>query len=471
MVARVQRYFRMPLQPDRRASGQHYHPFVRILDKGLAFRRRLPARHDPLDPHPRPVEQCGEYLARHGGRQWREQVGDTGLVHAECVASFAAKVKGQRMPRFDFTIHATDGKARTGTIAMQRGEIRTPAFMPVGTAATVKAMKPQDVRASGADILLGNTYHLMLRPGAERVDRLGGLHGFMGWDRPILTDSGGYQVMSLSELTKRSEEGIVFKSHLDGTRHMLSPERSMEIQRLLGSNIVMAFDELVPTTSTREVQAAAMERSMRWARRSRQGFDAGGAHAQNNALFGIQQGALDEGLRKASADALLDIGFDGYAVGGLAVGEGQEAMFACLDYAPGQLDPAKPRYLMGVGKPDDIVGAVERGIDMFDCVLPTRSGRTGQAFTRQGPINIRNAKFAEDQGPLDPACACPTCGTFTRAYVHHLVRAGEILGAMLMTEHNLWFYQALMADLRAAIAQGRLTPFANDFRATYYGKG
>jgi|APFEC2959095171_1045051.scaffolds.fasta_scaffold00010_241 queuine tRNA-ribosyltransferase len=471
MIARVQRYFRMPLQPDRRASGQQHHPFVRILHEGPVLGRRLPARHDPLDPHPRPVEQCGEYLARHGGRQWREQVGDTGLVHAECVASFAAKVKGQRMPRFDFTIHATDGKARTGTIAMQRGEIRTPAFMPVGTAATVKAMKPQDVRASGADILLGNTYHLMLRPGAERVDRLGGLHGFMGWDRPILTDSGGYQVMSLSELTKRSEEGIVFKSHLDGTRHMLSPERSMEIQRLLGSNIVMAFDELVPTTSTREVQAAAMERSMRWARRSRQGFDAGGAHAQNNALFGIQQGALDEGLRKASADALLDIGFDGYAVGGLAVGEGQEAMFACLDYAPGQLDPAKPRYLMGVGKPDDIVGAVERGIDMFDCVLPTRSGRTGQAFTRQGPINIRNAKFAEDQGPLDPACACPTCGTFTRAYVHHLVRAGEILGAMLMTEHNLWFYQALMADLRAAIAQGRLTPFANDFRTTYYGKG
>jgi queuine tRNA-ribosyltransferase len=252
---------------------------------------------------------------------------------------------------------------------------------------------------------------------------------------------------------------------------MLSPERSMEIQRLLGSNIVMAFDELVPTTSTREVQAAAMERSMRWAKRSRDGFDAGGAHAENNALFGIQQGALDEGLRKASADALLDIGFDGYAVGGLAVGEGQEAMFACLDYAPGQLDPKKPRYLMGVGKPDDIVGAVERGIDMFDCVLPTRSGRTGQAFTRTGPINIRNAKFAEDRGPLDPACACPTCGTFTRAYVHHLVRAGEILGAMLMTEHNLWFYQALMADLRAAIAGGRLAAFANDFRATYYGKG
>ncbi|MEG3180837.1 tRNA guanosine(34) transglycosylase Tgt [Sphingomonas sp. LT1P40] len=372
-------------------------------------------------------------------------------------------------PRFDFTISATDGKARTGTIAMQRGDIRTPAFMPVGTAATVKAMKPQDVCASGADIILGNTYHLMLRPTAERIDRLGGLHQFMGWDRPILTDSGGYQVMSLSDLTKRSEEGIVFKSHLDGSRHMLSPERSMEIQRLLGSNIVMAFDELVPTTSTREVQVAAMERSMRWAKRSRDAFDSGGAHAENNALFGIQQGALDKGFRKASADALLDIGFDGYAVGGLAVGEGQEAMFACLDYAPGQLDAAKPRYLMGVGKPDDIVGAVERGIDMFDCVLPTRSGRTGQAFTARGPLNIRNAKHAEDQGPLDPSCACPVCATSTRAYLHHLVRSGEILGAMLMTEHNLYFYQSLMAGLRTAIAAGRLTDHANAFRTGYYG--
>ncbi|MFL9841232.1 tRNA guanosine(34) transglycosylase Tgt [Sphingomonas sp. ST-64] len=373
------------------------------------------------------------------------------------------------MSRFTFTIHATDGKARTGTIAMQRGEIRTPAFMPVGTAATVKAMKPRDVRASGADIILGNTYHLMLRPTAERIDRLGGLHRFMGWERPILTDSGGYQVMSLSDLTKRSEEGIVFKSHLDGSRHLLSPERSMEIQRLLGSNIVMAFDELVPTTSTREVQAAAMERSMRWAKRSRDAFDAGGDHAANNALFGIQQGALDQELRKASADALLDIGFDGYAVGGLAVGEGQEAMFGVLDYAPGQLDAAKPRYLMGVGKPDDIVGAVERGIDMFDCVLPTRSGRTGQGFTANGPVNIRNAKFAEDQEPLDAQCGCPVCANWSRAYLHHLVRSGEILGAMLMTEHNLHFYQSLMADLRAAIAKGQLAAFANAFRAQYYG--
>ena len=371
--------------------------------------------------------------------------------------------------RFAFTIAATDGAARTGSITMQRGTIRTPAFMPVGTAATVKAMKPQDVRASGADILLGNTYHLMLRPGAERVARLGGLHAFMRWDRPILTDSGGYQVMSLAELTTRSEDGVTFKSHLDGARHAISPERSIEIQRLLGSDIVMAFDELVPTTATREVQAEAMARSMRWARRSRQAFDSGGAHAARAAIFGIQQGALDEALRRQSADALIEIGFDGYAVGGLAVGEGQAAMFGCLDFAPGQLPADRPRYLMGVGKPDDIVGAVERGIDMFDCVLPTRSGRTGQAFTRAGPVNIRNARFGEDQGPLDPACACPVCATFSRAYLHHLVRSGEILGAMLMTEHNLYFYQALMADLRAAIAERRLSSFANAFRQAYAG--
>ncbi|MBM6575796.1 tRNA guanosine(34) transglycosylase Tgt [Microvirga sp. SRT01] len=374
------------------------------------------------------------------------------------------------MTRFAFTIQATDGRARTGAIAMERGTIRTPAFMPVGTAATVKAMKPADVVAAGADIILGNTYHLMLRPGAERVERLGGLHAFMGWDRPILTDSGGYQVMSLSELTKRSEDGVAFKSHLDGTRHMLSPERSIDIQRRLGSNIVMAFDELVPTTTPREVQAAAMERSMRWAKRSRDAFDSGEEHAAHNAIFGIQQGALDEGLRKSSADALIDIGFDGYAVGGLAVGEGQEAMFACLDYAPQQLPADRPRYLMGVGKPTDIVGAVERGIDMFDCVLPTRSGRTGQAFTRGGPLNLRNARFSEDRGPLDPECPCPVCATWSRAYLHHLVRSGEILGAMLMTEHNIRFYEHLMADLRAAITDGTLASFANTFRVRYAGE-
>jgi len=372
--------------------------------------------------------------------------------------------------RFAFTIAATDGKARTGAIAMRRGTIRTPAFMPVGTAATVKAMRPAEVRASGADIILGNTYHLMLRPGAERVAKLGGLHALSGWERPILTDSGGYQVMSLSKLAKVSEEGVAFASHLDGSRHMLSPERSMEIQRLLGSDIVMAFDELVPTTTTRDAQARAMERSMRWAARSRAGFDAGGEHAARSALFGIQQGALDVELRRQSAQALVEIGFDGYAVGGLAVGEGQEAMFACLDHCVGHLPAEKPRYLMGVGKPDDIVGAVERGIDMFDCVLPTRSGRNGQAFTWSGPLNIRNARFAEDTGPLDPRCDCPVCTGASRAYLHHLVKAGEMLGAMLMTQHNLHFYQALMAGLRGAIAEGRLKAFADGFRRDYASK-
>jgi queuine tRNA-ribosyltransferase len=370
-------------------------------------------------------------------------------------------------PRFSFAISARDGRARAGTISMLRGEIRTPAFMPVGTAATVKAMRPAEVRASGADIILGNTYHLMLRPGGERVERLGGLHAFMAWDRPILTDSGGYQVMSLSDLAKVGEEGVAFASHLDGSRHMITPERSIDIQRRLGSDIVMAFDQLVPANASRDDQAAAMERSMRWAKRSRGAFDAGGEHAGRAALFGIQQGALDEELRRASAEALIEIGFDGYAVGGLAVGEGQEKMFGCLDFAPGQLPEDRPRYLMGVGKPDDIVGAVERGIDMFDCVLPTRSGRTGQAFTRDGPLNIRNARFAEDREPLDPSCSCPVCTTWSRAYVHHLVRSGEMLGAMLMTEHNLWFYQGLMAELRTAIAEARLPSFAAEFRDRY----
>lgn len=372
-------------------------------------------------------------------------------------------------PRFEFSIHATDGKARTGTIKMRRGEIRTPAFMPVGTAATVKAMKPQDVRATGADILLGNTYHLMLRPGAERVARLGGLHKFMNWDRPILTDSGGYQVMSLSDLRKITENGVTFASHLDGSRHLLTPERSMEIQRLLGSDIVMCFDECPKIDQPRDVIAHSMEMSMRWARRSRDAFDAGGEHAANSALFGIQQGALDESLRKASADALIDIGFDGYAIGGLAVGEGQEAMFSTLEFAPGQLPADRPRYLMGVGKPDDLVGAVERGVDMFDCVLPSRSGRNGQAFTWNGPLNLRNARHAEDNNPLDERCKCPTCGTYSRAYLHHLVRSGEILGAMLMTEHNISFYQQLMQGMRDAIAAGTFVQFAADFRRDYFG--
>ena len=377
------------------------------------------------------------------------------------------------MTRFAFNIHARDGKARTGTIQMRRGEIRTPAFMPVGTAATVKAMRASEVRSAGADIILGNTYHLMLRPTAERIARLGGLHSFMGWNRPILTDSGGYQVMSLSSLTKRTEEGVTFASHLDGSRHLMSPERSMEIQRLLGSDIVMAFDELVALPAPREVVKDAMDRSMRWAARSRAAFDAGGEHAAGAALFGIQQGGLDERLRAESATALRAIGFDGYAIGGLAVGEGQPAMFGVLDYATGQLPEDAPRYLMGVGKPDDIVGAVVRGVDMFDCVLPTRSGRNGQAFTHDGPLNLRNAVHGEDLSPLDADCHCPVCHgpeAASRAYLHHLIKAGEMLGAMLLTQHNIGFYQQLMAGLRGAIAEQRLGDFAAAFLARYHAK-
>jgi queuine tRNA-ribosyltransferase len=370
-------------------------------------------------------------------------------------------------PRFAFSIEATDGRARTGRIAMRRGEIRTPAFMPVGTAATVKAMKPEAVRATGADIILGNTYHLMLRPGAERVAKLGGLHKFMNWPRPILTDSGGYQVMSLCELRKLTEEGVEFRSHLDGSKHLLTPERSIEIQRLLGSDIVMAFDECPRTDRPRDEIAASMELSMRWAKRSRDAFDAGGEHAASAALFGIQQGALDQKLRLQSAQALTEIGFDGYAIGGLAVGEGQEAMFATLDFAAGQLPTDRPRYLMGVGKPDDLVGAVMRGVDMFDCVLPTRSGRNGQAFTWSGPLNLRNARHAEDSSPLDECCQCPACASYSRAYLHHLVKAGEILGAMLLTEHNLTFYQELMREMREAIGEGRMHGFTEAFSARY----
>ncbi|MFN9578844.1 MAG: tRNA guanosine(34) transglycosylase Tgt [Novosphingobium sp.] len=373
-------------------------------------------------------------------------------------------------PRFQFDLHATDGKARTGTIRMPRGEIRTPAFMPVGTAATVKAMKPESVRATGADILLGNTYHLMLRPGAERVARLGGLHKFMNWDRPILTDSGGYQVMSLSDLRKITEEGVTFKSHLDGSRHLLTPERSMEIQRLLGSDIVMAFDECPRADAPYETIAQSMRMSMRWAARSRAGFDSGAEHAERSALFGIQQGALNEDLRRESAEALQAIGFDGYAIGGLAVGEGQEAMFATLDFAPDMLPVDRPRYLMGVGKPDDLVGAVERGVDMFDCVLPSRSGRNGQGFTWSGPVNLRNAKHAEDPAPLDARCPGDCCTKYSRAYLHHLHKSGEILGAMLLTEHNLTFYQQLMQAMRDAIAAGTFAAYPAEFRRGYLGR-
>ena len=371
-------------------------------------------------------------------------------------------------PRFSFSVQATDGAARRGVIHMQRGSIQTPAFMPVGTAATVKAMRPDEVRASGADVILGNTYHLMLRPGAERLERLGGLHRFMGWDRPILTDSGGYQVMSLSALTRQSEDGVEFRSHLDGSRHLLTPERSIDIQRRLGSDIVMVFDECPPAGVDRDRAAASMRRSMRWARRSREAFDGDAAHSGRAALFGIQQGSLDAALRRESSDALQEIGFDGYAIGGLAVGEGQEAMFGVLDSAPAMLPADAPRYLMGVGKPDDLVGAVERGVDMFDCVLPTRSGRNGQAFTSLGPVNLRNARHAESQQPVDARCECPVCTRWTRAYLHHLVRSGEILGAMLLTQHNIQFYQSLMAGMRAAIEQQRFVDYVRQFRSDYY---
>jgi queuine tRNA-ribosyltransferase len=363
--------------------------------------------------------------------------------------------------RFSFTLTATDGAARTGIIHTPRGDIRTPAFMPVGTAATVKAMLPDSVRATGADILLGNTYHLMLRPTAERIAALGGLHRFMNWDRPILTDSGGFQVMSLASLRKLTEDGVTFASHIDGSKHHLSPERSMEVQRLLGSDIVMAFDECPALPATEEAVAKSMRLSMRWAARSREAFGSRPGHA----LFGIMQGGVTRDLREESAKALTGIGFDGYAIGGLAVGEGQEAMFGVLDYAPGMLPADKPRYLMGVGKPDDIVGAVQRGIDMMDCVLPSRSGRTGQAWTPRGQVNIKNARHADDPRPLEEGCTCPACTGYSRAYLHHVFRAGEMISGMLLTWHNLHYYQTLMQGLRDAIAGGRLEAFVAEFHA------
>ncbi|UXU74000.1 MULTISPECIES: tRNA guanosine(34) transglycosylase Tgt [unclassified Paracoccus (in: a-proteobacteria)] len=364
--------------------------------------------------------------------------------------------------RFQFTLQATDGRARCGVIHTPRGEIRTPAFMPVGTAATVKAMLPESVRATGADILLGNTYHLMLRPGAQRIARLGGLHKFMNWPRPILTDSGGFQVMSLSSLRKLTEEGVTFSSHIDGSKHFLSPETSMQIQRDLGSDIVMAFDECPALPADDARVAQSMRMSMRWAQRSRDAFGDRPGHA----LFGIMQGGVTRELREESAQALQAIGFDGYAIGGLAVGEGQEAMFGVLDYAPGLLPADKPRYLMGVGKPDDIVGAVQRGVDMMDCVLPSRSGRTGQAWTRRGQVNIKNARHADDPRPLDEACGCPACTGYSRAYLHHVFRAGEMISGMLLTWHNLHYFQELMSGLRAAISEQRLEAFVADFHAT-----
>ncbi|TAJ73978.1 MAG: tRNA guanosine(34) transglycosylase Tgt [Phenylobacterium sp.] len=366
------------------------------------------------------------------------------------------------MAGFPFTIAATDGKARTGVLATPRGEIRTPAFMPVGTAGTVKALTVDQVAATGADILLGNTYHLMLRPTAERVKRLGGLHRFMRWEKPILTDSGGFQVMSLSKISKVTEESVTFQSHIDGSRHALSPERSMEIQAdLLGSDIVMQLDELVALPAPPERAADAMRRSARWGQRSKNAF--GERDVQN--LFGIQQGGLDPALRRESADRLREIGFDGYAIGGLAVGEGHQAMCEALDFAPAMLPVERPRYLMGVGKPIDIVEAVYRGVDMFDCVLPTRSGRHGQAWTWEGPVNLKNARFAEDDAPLDPSSDVPASRDYSKAYLHHLVKAEEILGQVLLSWHNLAFFQALMAEMRAAIAAGTMEAFRTAFAA------
>jgi len=365
------------------------------------------------------------------------------------------------MTEFAFTLLATDGAARRGRIATAHGTIETPAFMPVGTAATVKAMLPDSVAATGAEILLGNTYHLMLRPGAARVEKLGGLHKFMNWPRAILTDSGGYQVMSLAELRTLDETGVTFRSHIDGAMHALTPERAIEIQHALGSDITMVLDECTPFPVEEGRAADSMRLTTRWAERSKAAFRPRPGHG----LFGIVQGSVYPSLRAESAAGLVRIGFDGYAVGGLAVGEGQAAMFETLDVTVPLLPADRPRYLMGVGKPADIVGAVRRGIDMFDCVLPTRSGRTGQAFTRRGAINIRNARHIEDPRPLDEACACPACRSYSRAYLHHLWRAEEILGQMLLTWHNLHYYQQLMAGLRAAIAEGRLDAWTAAFEA------
>jgi len=363
------------------------------------------------------------------------------------------------MSMFEYKLLAEDGKARLGEVHTAHGVIHTPCFMPVGTAATVKTMMPESVAATGAEILLGNTYHLMLRPGAERVGRLGGLHKMMNWEKPILTDSGGFQVMSLAKLRKLTEEGVTFQSHLDGSKHLLTPERSMEIQNLLDADITMCFDECTPYPATYEQAADSMRLSMRWAKRSKAAF----VEREGYGLFGIVQGSVYEDLRGESAKALSEIGFDGYAVGGLAVGEGQEEMFRVLDFTPGMLPRDKPRYLMGVGKPSDLVGSVLRGIDMFDCVMPTRSGRTGQGFTRRGPVNIRNARHLDDPRPLDAECGCPACRSYSRAYLHHLFRAEEVLGLMLLTWHNLQYYQDVMRGLREAIAEQRTEAFATEF--------
>lgn len=366
------------------------------------------------------------------------------------------------MSAFPFEITATEGKARTGVLKTARGDIRTPAFMPVGTAATVKALTVDQVASTGADIILGNTYHLMLRPGAERVARLGGLHNFMRWEKPILTDSGGFQVMSLSKIAKVTEQSVAFQSHIDGSKHILTPERSIEIQAdLLGSDIVMQLDECVAWPAEENRAREAMLLSARWGQRSKAAF----GERDRQALFGIQQGSTFEHLRKESAERLIETGFDGYALGGLAVGEGHEAMCEVLDYAPSMLPADRPRYLMGVGKPIDLVEAVARGVDMFDCVLPTRSGRHGQAWTWEGAMNLKNARFAEDDTPLDETIACPASSHYSKAYLHHLVKSEEILGQVLLSWHNIAFFQALTQAMRDAISQGRFEQFRKDFKS------
>jgi queuine tRNA-ribosyltransferase len=361
--------------------------------------------------------------------------------------------------KFSFKLKNTENKARRGELLTAHGVIQTPAFMPVGTAATVKAMKFDDVEKSGAEIILGNTYHLMLRPTAEIIEELGGLHKFMNWHKPILTDSGGFQVMSLSKIRKISDAGVEFSSHIDGSKHFVSPERSIEIQHKLGSDITMIFDECVQFPATFEQAKDAMQRSLLWAQRSKDAFQ----KRDGFGIFGIVQGSTFKDLRQISAAKLIEIGFDGYALGGLAVGEGQKEMFEVLDYAPDLLPADKPRYLMGVGKPSDIVGAVLRGVDMFDCVMPTRSGRNGQAFTRSGALNIRNAKYKTDQKPLDQNCACYACKNHSRAYLHHLDKAGEMLAPMLISEHNIFYYQDLMREIRQAIAVKKFSEFAENF--------
>ena len=371
--------------------------------------------------------------------------------------------------KFSFQVQSCDGAARRGTITSAHGIIETPAFMPVGTSATVKAMLPETVQQTGAEIILGNTYHLMLRPGAEEMAALGGLHKFMNWQGPILTDSGGFQVMSLAKLRKISEQGVMFQSHIDGSDYNLTPERSMEIQALLGSDIHMAFDECTPFPASHEQAGQSMALSMRWAARSKEAFATYSAPGQ--ALFGIVQGGVYQDLRLQSAESLQQLGFDGYAIGGLAVGEGQEAMFNTLDFTASALPANKPRYLMGVGTPLDLLGAVQRGVDMFDCVMPTRSGRHGQVFTWEGRVNLRNARFKDDPSPLDPDSSCPALRDYSKAYLHHLIKSGEILGAMLLSWANIHFYQDLMAAMRGAIERGEFADFAAEFKARYQERG